>query len=74
MSKLISQNARKLTAAQFQQLSDVPPEMEWFANIDNKHPRAAYQNDIKKYRGRRNIGGRRWINILICSNSDLIER
>ena len=47
MSKLISQNARKLTAAQFQQLSDVPPEMEWFANIDNKHPRAAYQNDVR---------------------------
>ena len=49
MSKLISQNARKLTAAQFQQLSDVPPEMEWFANIDNKHTRAAYQNDIKEF-------------------------
>ena len=51
MSKLITKNTRKLTAAQFQQLSDVPPEMEWFANIDNKHPRAAYRNDIKKYRG-----------------------
>jgi len=48
MPKLISQNARKLTAAQFQQLSDVPPEIEWSANIDCRHTRAADQNDTKE--------------------------
>ena len=49
MSELIKQNGRKLTAAEFQQLSDVPPEIEWFANIDNKHTRAAYQNDVTEF-------------------------
>ena len=32
---------RALTSAEFSELSDVPPETEWFANIDNPHTRRA---------------------------------
>jgi site-specific recombinase XerD len=40
---------RALTSAEFSQLSDVPPETEWFANIDNPHIRRAYRNDLKEF-------------------------
>jgi hypothetical protein len=36
-----------LTAAEFQKLADVPPEVEWFANIRNRHTRRAYENAVK---------------------------
>jgi len=32
---------RLLTAAEFHRLSDVPPEIEWFANIRNRSTRRA---------------------------------
>ncbi len=38
---------RALTSSEFSQLEDVPPETEWFANIDNPHTRRAYRNDLK---------------------------
>ncbi len=38
--------ARLLTAAEFQQLADVPPEVEWFADITNPSTRRAYKNAI----------------------------
>ena len=38
-----------LTRADFQQLADVPPEVEWFANIDNAQTRRAYQSDLKDF-------------------------
>jgi integrase/recombinase XerD len=38
-----------LTRRQFQTLSEVPPEVEWFANIDNKRTRRAYQNDLAEF-------------------------
>ena len=38
-----------LTAAEFQGLAEVPPEVEWFANILNKHTRRAYMNDVKDF-------------------------
>ena len=38
-----------LTSAEFSQLTDVPPETEWFANIDNVHTRRAYRNDLKEF-------------------------
>jgi integrase/recombinase XerD len=41
--------SRALTAAQFQGLSDVPPELEWFANIPNEKTRLAYQLDITDF-------------------------
>ncbi len=40
---------RLLTAAEFQTLADVPPEVEWFANIENRNTRRAYQNDVKQF-------------------------
>lgn len=40
---------RALTSAEFSQLADVPPETEWFANIDNSHTRRAYRNDLKEF-------------------------
>lgn len=36
-----------LTAAQFQQLAEVPPEIEWFANIDNRQTRRASVKEIR---------------------------
>ena len=36
--------ARILTAVRFQGLAEVPSELEWFANIDNKSTRRAYEN------------------------------
>ena len=45
----IASQAIALTAAQFQQLADVPPAMTWFANIDNPQTRRAYQNDLKEF-------------------------
>lgn len=35
-----------LTSAQFRKLAEVPPEIEWFANIDSLQTRRAYQNDL----------------------------
>jgi site-specific recombinase XerD len=40
---------RALTSAEFSQLAAVPPETEWFANIDNPHTRRAYRNDLKEF-------------------------
>lgn len=39
---------RALTAAQFHALTEVPPELEWFANIGNAKTRAAYKFDVKQ--------------------------
>jgi integrase/recombinase XerD len=40
---------RLLTAAEFQGLADVPPEVEWFANLSNAHTRRVYENAIKDF-------------------------
>ena len=40
---------RLLTAAEFQSLTDVSPEVEWSANLDNPNTRRAYQNDVKQF-------------------------
>ena len=37
---------RLLTAARFQHLAEVPPELEWFANLGNKATRRAYENAL----------------------------
>ncbi len=37
---------RRLTAAQFQGLAEVPAAATWFANLDNPRTRRAYQGDI----------------------------
>jgi integrase/recombinase XerD len=40
---------RLLTAAEFHQLADVPPEVEWFANLTNPSTRRAYENAVKDF-------------------------
>ena len=40
---------RQLTATEFRQLANVPPEAEWFANIDNARTRRAYQIDLRHF-------------------------
>jgi len=40
---------RALTSAEFQGLADVPPELEWFANIANAKTRRAYQQDVQDF-------------------------
>jgi len=45
----ITPTERLLTAAEFQRLADVPPEIEWFANITNRSTRRAYENAIKDF-------------------------
>lgn len=42
-------NNRQLTAAEFHQLGNVPPEVEWFANLDNPRTRRAYQIDLRDF-------------------------
>ena len=37
-----------LTRAEFHQLAEVPPAVEWFADIDNPNTRAAYQADVQR--------------------------
>lgn len=43
--------AISLSAAEFQSLSDMPPELEWFASIESKHTRRAYEVDIRDFMG-----------------------
>jgi site-specific recombinase XerD len=45
----VAPTERLLTAAEFQRLADVPPEIEWFANITNRSTRRAYENAIKDF-------------------------
>ena len=44
-----TQKDRILTRSEFQGLSDVPAEIEWFANLNNKNTRRAYLNDLKEF-------------------------
>src|SRR5436309_14772225 len=46
---LIPTKARALSAKEFVDQPDVPPEIEWFANITNPQTRRAYQNDLKDF-------------------------
>jgi hypothetical protein len=41
--------SRLLTAAEFHRLADVPPEVEWFANLSNPSTRRAYENAIRDF-------------------------
>ena len=45
----ITPGNRLLTAAEFHRLADVPPEVEWFANISNPNTRRVYENAIKDF-------------------------
>ena len=46
---LVPAAERSLTAARFQGLADVPSELEWFTNIDNKSTRRAYENALQDF-------------------------
>jgi site-specific recombinase XerD len=40
---------RRLTDEQFKTLATVPPEVEWFANIDNPRTKRAYRIDVQDF-------------------------
>ena len=40
---------RVLSAPEFARLADVPPEAEWFANLDSLQTRRAYQGDLRAF-------------------------
>jgi integrase/recombinase XerD len=40
---------RTLTSDQYRDLSDVPPELEWLANITNQKTRCAYKADVAEF-------------------------
>lgn len=42
--------SRLLTAVDYQRLADVPPELEWFANLGSPQTRRAYENALKDFR------------------------
>jgi site-specific recombinase XerD len=41
--------SRLLTDAEFHRLADVPPEVEWFANLSNPSTRRAYENAVRDF-------------------------
>jgi site-specific recombinase XerD len=43
------EQGRALTAAEFFKLADIPPEVEWFANLRNPNTRKAYENDLREF-------------------------
>src|ERR1700676_256832 len=45
----VTVKTRLLTAAEFQRLADVPPEVEWFKNIRNPNTKRAYEHAIKDF-------------------------
>ena len=45
----IAPGDRLLTAAEFHRLADVPPEVEWFANLSNPSTRRAYENAVRDF-------------------------
>jgi len=45
----IAPSERLLTAAEFHRLAEVPPEIEWFANIRNRGTKRAYENAIHDF-------------------------
>ena len=44
-----STSSRLLTAPEYQRLTDVPPEVEWFANLGNHQTRRSYQNALRDF-------------------------
>jgi integrase/recombinase XerD len=49
VSRLVGAAQRLLTAEVYQRLADVPPEIEWFANLGNKATRRAYENALQDF-------------------------
>lgn len=50
MTELITRpEPRLLTRAEFQGLAAIPPELEWFANVENAATKKAYKGDIQDF-------------------------
>ena len=49
-AEVVKGQGRALTAAEFDKLAEVPPEIEWFANLRNPHTRAAHEHDLREFR------------------------
>ena len=47
---VVEGQGRALTTAEFATLADVPPEIEWFANLRNPNTRKAYETDLREFR------------------------
>jgi integrase/recombinase XerD len=48
-SDLVPVKNQTLTPSQFGALAEVPPELEWLANITNPKTRRAYRNDVGEF-------------------------
>jgi integrase/recombinase XerD len=46
-----------MTPAQFGDLAEVPPEIEWLANLINPKTRRAYRNDVGEFSAFIGLGG-----------------
>jgi site-specific recombinase XerD len=49
LKDLIPVKQGALSAAQFEKLAEVPPELEWLANITNEKTRRAYKIDVSEF-------------------------
>src|SRR6266540_1867017 len=47
---IVHRQSKALTTAQFYKLAEVPPELEWFANLRNPNTRKAYEQDLREFR------------------------
>jgi len=59
-----------LSPAEFFNLTDVPPEIEWLANIQNPNTRAAYQHDVVEFR--RFVGIKRLVEFRTVARAHVI--
>ncbi len=48
---VVDEGERRLSAAQFQGLAAIPPEVEWIANIRNEKTKRAYRSDVGQFIG-----------------------
>ena len=48
-SLVLATNERLLTRQEFHSLAEVPPEVEWFANLQNPNTRRAYRADLRDF-------------------------
>lgn len=46
---VVEGQGRALTTAEFAKLAEVPPELEWFANLRNPNTRLAYRQDLREF-------------------------
>ena len=49
MSDLVPISKESLTVEQYRQLEEVPPELEWLANIANEKTRRFYKRDVEEF-------------------------